>query len=493
MYQNMIKVKNVLDKYSFESKIIACQYYSLKNMDKTGINLEAGKRKIPAPWYLEMIVLLSIYFYDDYKNDIIDENTFLNVVNDLHSINILEDNSNENILRDFILAIAAIQFRVQRNIYRDLYRYNYYFSFENEKLNLKKEFYKKFNCDFWDFCLFVYDTWNLFLLKKDGIENKKNENYNRKINTLMQKLALKYNIPFKNLSVDFYEYRKMLQNMNLELDNFYAITRPSYAFPFIEKDNVIYLPLPHLLVISSTEFLMTRLTEGNDKLRSAIGNVVYEKYLYDVISDSNYFDEIYGEQSYIYKKQKMKTIDIMCKIDNDVVFFDRKSSVPGHKISIADEKDVSKNITVMGKACAQMYKHLKLKYSKEYNPFKNNFVACDNNKWGIVVVEIDSYIPRNDIYDKAKELLLDEGIENVDDDWMSKHIIITDIDCVESFFFFCPEELLVKLKNKAFNNGENDFIDGYVPYNQQLRNNKIFDFTKNLISSMSRDLLNNLF
>lgn len=389
MDDNMKKVKTVLQRYSFESKMIACQYYSLKNISYNGIDLKEGLGKIPVPWYLESIVLLSIN-YGNWKNDIIDKNTFIKVVNDLHSVNILEKSSKENIIRDFFLSAAAIQFRMQRNLILELYRYNYYFSYCDNKLDMKKEFNKRYDCNYSDFSLFSYGVWMLLLLKK----NNQNEKYNKKVNEVIQKLSLMYHIPFKNLSIDFYDYKQILKSMNLKLDDFYSVTRPSYAFPFILKDNVIYLPVPHLLIIASTEFLMTRLTENNNKLRSNIGNIIYEKYLYDILDDANYFDEIYKEQSYTYRKNKMKTIDIMCRVGENVLFFDRKATIPGHKISIADEKDIAKNIDVMGQACAQMYKHLKLKYTVEYNPFNDNFVASDENRWGIVVVELDSFIIR---------------------------------------------------------------------------------------------------
>lgn len=492
MYDNMIKVKEILESYSFESKMDACQYYSMKNMYNNGIDLEKGLSKIPAPWFLEMIVLLSVYYKNDEKN-IIDRNTFIKVVNDLYSINILQkDSSDKIILRDFILAISAIQFRVQRNIFRELYRYYYYFTYCDNRLNVKEEFYKKFHCDFIDFCLFSYSTWFLILVKRYNIENKKDLLYNQKINLLMQNLAFEYRIPFETLSIDLLEYKKILKGMKLTLEDFYSVTRPSYAFPFIIKDDVCHLPLPHLLIISSTEFLMIRLTEGNDNLRNYIGNIVYEKYLYDIIVESDYFDEVYSEQSYVYKKQEMKTIDIMCKIGNSVLFFDRKSSVPGHKISIASQKDIDKNISVMGEACAQMYKHLKVKYPLEYNPYKNKFIADEDDKWGIVVVELDSYMPRNDIYDKAKEILSNEGILNIDYDWMSKHIIITDIDCIEKYFFFKPEDIMVSMKERAYNNRVNDYIRTSMSQDYTIQNKKILDFMdklKNYIVNKYWDLL----
>ena len=56
MDDNMRKVKTVLQRYSFESKMALCQYYSLKIMDCSRINLE----KEILPWYLEIIVLLSV-------------------------------------------------------------------------------------------------------------------------------------------------------------------------------------------------------------------------------------------------------------------------------------------------------------------------------------------------------------------------------------------------------------------------------------------------
>lgn len=484
MDNNMKKVKTVLQRYSFDSKMTACQYYSLKNISYNGVDIEEGLGKFPAPWYLETIVLLSIN-YGNWKNDVIDKTTFIKVVNDLHSVNILEKSSEENIMRDFFLSTAAIQFRIQRSLMLELYRYNYYFSYCDDNLDIKKEFNKRYGCNYFDFSLFSYSIWMLLLLKK----NHSDEKYNRKVNEVIQKLSLKYDVPFKNLSIDYHDYKNILKSMNLNLDDFYSVTRPSYAFPFILKDNVIYLPVPHLLIIASTEFLMTRLTENNNKLRINIGNVVYENYLYDVLYDSSYFDEIYKEQSYIYRKNKMKTIDVMCRVGKDVLFFDRKSTIPGWKISIADEKDIAHNIDVMGKACAQMYRHLKLKYSVEYNPFNDKFVASDDNRWGIVVVELDSFIMRQYIYNKAKELLMDDGIENIDYEWMTKHIVITDIQCIERFYFYNPENFLMELKDRAIGNKINNFITNNRLENCNLQNKKVIKFVDDLSNPILKTLI----
>ena len=477
MDDNMRKVKTVLQRYSFESKMALCQYYSLKIMDCSRINLE----KEILPWYLEIIVLLSVN-YGSWKEDTIDRDTFIKLLNNLHSINFLEEVPKEDIFKKFFLIAAATQFRLQRGIFIELYRYHYYFSYDNDEFNLKKEFYKKFGCDYLDFCLFSYGIWTMFVVKKESPSLM----YDKNINEIMIKLSLKYRIPFEILSIKFEDYKKLLENMNIKLEDFYSVTRPSYAFPFIIKNDVIYLPLPHLLIISITEFLMIRLTEKNNSLRNKIGNIVFEKYLYDILYDSNYFEEIYKEQSYIYKKQEKKTIDVMCRIGNDILFFDRKSTVPGNKISIIDKRDIDNNISVMSKACVQMYKHLKLKYPTEYNPFKNNYSANDENKWGIVVVESDSFIPRQDIYDEAKRLLEHGGIDNVDYQWMTKHIIVTDISCIESFYCYNPKEFLEELKDGASNNKIHNFIT--VSKGCSLTNKKILDFNNKLIEDIKKDI-----
>lgn len=430
-----------LKRYSFESKMEKCQKYSEEHLDFFVINISDDMDKIPLPWELETFTVLSIQA-KEWRNNELDEVVFRKAINTIRDFVPEKLKKSEEKFRDIFLTTAGNQFRVQRAFSRELYRYNYYFNFSNEEIDVKKSFENKFNCSYKDFCVFVSSLWSFLVLKR----KKKNDSlYVNKCVKFIEYIKNKYKKVLENLSCSRDEYIKLL---DLGPDDLTNGTKPSYAYPFIKCNNKVYLPLTHLLFIAITEFLMFRFTEGDHELRGVLGKEVLENYLFHIIDKGKFFDEVKQEYEYNKGKKKFRTIDIMAKKGNDIVFFDSKSTVPNSKITVIDEEAIEKNCKIMAKACVQMYKHLRQKFQLEYDPFSLEVETSSSNLWGIVVVSVDSYLKRDDIYQKAA-IDLGIAVDSLDYEWLCLHVVVVELSVIEGCFLGDNNKFLDNIKERA--------------------------------------------
>lgn len=147
-------------------------------------------------------------------------------------------------------------------------------------------------------------------------------------------------------------------------------------------------------------------------------------------------------------RKKFRTIDIMAKKGNDIVFFDSKSTVPNSKITVIDEEAIEKNCKIMAKACVQMYKHLRQKFQLEYDPFSLEVETSSSNLWGIVVVSVDSYLKRDDIYQKAA-IDLGIAVDSLDYEWLCLHVVVVELSVIEGCFLGDNNKFLDNIKERA--------------------------------------------
>lgn len=474
-----------LKKYSFESKMEKCQKYSEERLGLFVINILDDMDKIPLPWELEAFTVLSIQA-KEWRNNELDEVVFRKAINTIRDFVPEKFKKSEEKFRDIFLITGGNQFRVQRDFSRELYRYNYYFNFSNEDIDVKKSFENKFNCSYKDFCVFVNSLWIFLIFKR---KRKNNSLYVNKCMKFIEDIKNKYKKVLENLSCSRDEYIKLL---DLDPDDLTNGTKPSYAYPFIKYNNKVYLPLPHLLFIAITEFLMSRFTEGDHELRGTIGKEVLENYLFHIIDKGKFFDEVKQEYEYSKGKKKFRTIDIMAKKGNDIVFFDSKSTVPNSKITVIDEDAIEKNCKIMAKACVQMYKHLKQKFQVEYDPFSLEVETSCSNLWGIVVVSVDSYLTRDNIYQKAA-IDLDIAVDSLDYEWLCLHVVVVELSVIEGYFLVDNNKFLDNIKERAIQKK----IDSFVTNNDTLSGKKVIVneefqlFKEGLIDPVLEEFMNN--
>lgn len=241
-----------------------------------------------------------------------------------------------------------------------------------------------------------------------------------------------YSNVFELFSLSREEYIRELNSIANNPEDYKFCLRPSYKYPFVENNGRLYLPLPHLLIRSVTISLMHRLTENNDKLRSYIGLYVLEHYLLQIIKESGEFDEVIGEQEYIVNhKQTRRTIDVMTRIDTDIICFDSKSLTPTIDLRVFSSDAYETTLDKISKAMTQMYKHIHDKYGNEYEFLSVPVEADKSNIYGIVVVGENPYLRNDDIY---KNIAEKNNIDTSSRDyyWLKTHVGIVGIDVLET-------------------------------------------------------------
>ena len=267
----------ILKRYSFIEKMRVLQYYSKQIMNINGIELTSGQ---PMAWELETFLLFAVkadeYNDNDFKGKNI--NKFIEMINCIkeHQHPTLVNKIGTIEFADFLLiALGSTQFDIQTyNIYK-YYRYNYFFTYVSDKIDMKKEFYKKFNVDY-----------NSFL------------------------------------------------ELGSILSFFYLI-----VFQELITDSLLY-----------------RLTDSNSELRSLFWKNVLEDYLFEVLNKSFLFDEVLKEKCYKKKHNALKTSDVMCRKNDNYIFFECKSTVPYAKTRCLDENYIKQEIDKISNYVLQLYK-----------------------------------------------------------------------------------------------------------------------------------------
>ncbi|MFI3228052.1 MAG: hypothetical protein R3Y09_11715 [Clostridia bacterium] len=174
---------------------------------------------------------------------------------------------------------------------------------------MPKLFREKFGCEYFEFLVLVQFLWLCFSQNQVVIEPE-----------LLNFIFNKYPTVISVLSIKREDYIGLLNEITTNISDYLYCLRPSYTYPFINEGETLYLPLPHLLIRSVTSSLMYRLTECDNELSALIGKEVLEPYLYDIILESEIFDEVYTEQEYFDKKIEQRTLDVMARKGNEFIF-----------------------------------------------------------------------------------------------------------------------------------------------------------------------------
>ena len=221
------------------------------------------------------------------------------------------------------------------------------------------------------------------------------------------------------------QYKKELEQFAQSKEDYKYCLRPSYSYPFIEYQDEVFLPTPHLLIQSITTAMMNRLTFDNLELREKIGKNACEEYLWKIVEESDLFDEVVSEYEY---SKGQRTIDLITRKGKDVLLIDSKLFSPKVSLRTFNEDAYIKDEDRIVKALRQAYIHAHDKFGYEYNPF---FPEIDD-VYAIVVVYQDGYNDLGAIYEKtAHSLSIDSCSEEYE--WLWHHIGFTDVATFERF------------------------------------------------------------
>lgn len=455
MYKSFTEIQEALRAYSFESIMNLSQIESAKTMDISGSfsNPAKGLTGIAFPWEIETFVILACMSMQNDKKPLAKQ-FFIDSINYIRNYideNLFKHKGTEAFSEWFMITYSQIQFECQKNYMFLFYRFNHYFTYSDNEFDMNSEFKSKFGFPHRDFLLLAQLLWFAFSVKMSCPK------FVSGINQMFNKHIV------NSLSISREDYNELFLKTGLSVENCAYSLRPSYSYPFISEKNNIYLPTPHLLFQAVTTSMLYRLTDNNNKLREKIGKNVFEDYLEMLSQKSGIYDEVIPEQVYNVDGAKIenRTLDLMTRIKDTIILFDSKSFTPKSALRLFSEDAYNKDVKRLAEAVKQVYTHLTVKFKKQYYYFTYDINSIiDNNVYGIVIVQEDPNIFMKRIYDKAKELLVDDGIiANMD--FMKKHIGLLSIYDYERIIM-CKNDIvnmLHKRENNPYYNFDLNFED----------------------------------
>ncbi len=232
------------------------------------------------PWEIEAFAAYSIVYDNDEAVEVLDSKAFADAItlirNYWHAGLTSAEESGEY-PEVFMMISALQQFLVQGVFLQKLYRYHYFFTFQNDKLNMRKVFFDKMGVNYEQLEEFGF----LIFLGFSKEAQDKVEPLN--LQKILDK-AFKYKDALRLLSIEKDEYKKQLYSLYEDniIDQFYGL-KIQYIYPFISGQSFTYVPSPYLVINAVTESMLNRITLGDNKLRRAIGKEVIENYLYDIV------------------------------------------------------------------------------------------------------------------------------------------------------------------------------------------------------------------
>lgn len=414
------RIASNVKRWSFESKMLMAYSESAKLADLRSRNPDI-LREMALPDEIENFVMLAIK-QGEWQQGTMTPRDMGRVINGIRAFEHpqLAKRRGKDFSKWLIMEIAATQFPHQTNEYFVLNRYLNYFTYVDDKIDMRKVFKDKFLVDYQDVAFPVLLIW-LALVPQLEMQYPQER---------LQKLYSAYVNSFDLLTLSREEYVRELDEITTDIVDYKYCLRPSYSWPFIMYNGVRYLPLPHLLIKSVTVSLMHRLTLADNDLRERIGKYVLEPYLFKLISSSDEFDEVVPEQVYWLGKKEQRTLDVMTRVGSDILCFDSKSLTPRIDIRIFSEEAYEKTKQKEVKAITQAYLHIHDKFGSEYCYLSVPVEADRSNIFALIIVSENPYAPLEELYEKAaQELKIPKPSPEYD--WLRGHVGIVELDLLE--------------------------------------------------------------
>lgn len=427
MAHSNLNFLKVLENFTLESKLLFCQIYSSRIMSCSMVDMTKACQENIMPWEIEVFAAYSIIYDNDNAIEKIDSITFANTItlirNYWHS-ELTEAKKNGEYCEKFFMISALQQFPVQGVFLQKLYRYHYFFTFQNEKLDMKEVFLNKIGVNYERLEEFAFLVFIGFSKEYQDISPKLT------INNILLKVFSDNDV-LKLLSIEKDEYKKssLLYNNNI-IDQYYGL-KSQYLYPFIVDKDCIYLPSPYLVINAVTESMLNRVTYQDKNIRRAIGKEIIESYIYDILNELNTVTWISSEFEYYKGKNKVLTSDVIAAENDKVVFYDTKAFTPSLKLRKFAADEIEKDIEIYAENVIQVYNQIN-NYLKGL--FKLDKLYLKENIFGIVVVLEDAVISRKKVYDKVYSII--QKKENLSEEeriYICSHIKVlslSDIECM---------------------------------------------------------------
>lgn len=141
----------VLERFTLESKLLACQKYSSRIMTCSQVDMVKGYEENIMPWEIEAFAAYSIVYDTNDATEELDGKTFADTItlirNYWHS-GLITAEENGEYPEAFMMISALQQFPVQGVFLQKLYRYHYFFTFQNDRLDMRKVFFDKMGVNY---------------------------------------------------------------------------------------------------------------------------------------------------------------------------------------------------------------------------------------------------------------------------------------------------------------------------------------------------------
>lgn len=371
------------------------------------------------------------------------------------------------------MMISALQqFPVQGVFLQKLYRYHYFFTFQNDKLDMKKVFFDKMRADYERLEEFAFMVFLGFSKEaQDVIPPTELQIFLTK--AFADKDALRL------LSIEKEEYKKQLFSLYKDniIDQYYGL-KIQYLYPFISGQDFTYVPSPYLVINAVTESMLNRITLGDGKLRRAIGKEVIEGYLYDIVSQLDSVTWVSPEIEYRKGKDKLLTSDVIAAEGDAVIFYDTKAITPSLKLRKFDAAEIENDVRIYAEDVIQIYNQVK---NYLQGLFQLDKVYSKDNIYGIVVVLEDAVVSRKKVYEKVYALLEETAtLSEEEKNYICSHIKVLPLRAIECMILQ-NTSLLPELKEQldkpekwydyTYTNAtvENGLISTYAQYEQNIK------------------------
>ncbi|MDO4302030.1 MAG: hypothetical protein Q4D26_11660 [Clostridia bacterium] len=388
-----------LERFTLESKLLACQKYSSRIMTCSMVDMEKAYTENIMPWEIEAFSAYSIVYNNDDAIEELDKDTFASMITLIRNYwhEGLSDAENNGVYHETFMMISALQqFPVQGLILPKLFRYHYFFTFENDKLDMKKVFADKMGVNYERLEKFAFIVFMCFS------KEAQDKSPQQLLKDVLTKAFGDSNV-LKLITIEKDEYRNQLSALYGEnlVDQYYGL-KVQYIYPFISDGNMIYVPSPYLIINAVTESMLNRITFQDDKLRRAFGKEVIESYLYRIISQLDTVTWVSQEIEYKVGKKKKLTSDVIAAESGKIVFYDSKAMSPSLKIRKFDEDEIKKDIEIYAGDIIQIYHQIE-NFMSGYFTLDKKYERDDI--YGIVVVLEDVAVSRKKVYEKVISLL----------------------------------------------------------------------------------------
>ncbi len=377
----------ILKNYCFDNKMELCYKLCLAEYRKYK-NKKFGEVFV-YPHELEVFAVLSILAKYENEKKLIDGD-FMPVFNEM--INLIKKfvppayKLGIKNIRYYVSNLQINQFSLQEDYFINFYRYNYFFNFCNNRIDMKSEFFKKFDVNYDE----VLSLGSFLCLCSISISKELPRVYFEKILKFHPNAA-------RLLTIERVNYIDIQMDLfNHKVENCLMGFKLFFQYPFISQGDFLYYPIPYAIKDACTSSLLYRLTEGNNKLRELVGKEVLENYIHFIHSSNNVYSEIQGEFVYKIGKKEFRSPDLMLRTNNKVVLMDIKSSVPSTNFRELNPKIQKEVSDKMANNVVQIFKNIKKFCAKEFG-FKSNTHSNLVDTYGVVIVLEDNYLDREEI------------------------------------------------------------------------------------------------